>query len=151
MLTIDLHADQIQGFFDIPTDNLFAAPVLLADIKPRYKNGNLIIVSPDVGGVVRARALARRLDADLAIIDKRREKAGVSEVMNIIGDVSKRNCIMVDDIIDSGGTLCNAALALMESGAISVEAYVTHGVLSGGAVSRIASSPLKHSSPPTRF
>ena len=143
VLTIDLHADQIQGFFDIPTDNLFAAPVLLADIKPRYKNGNLIIVSPDVGGVVRARALARRLDADLAIIDKRREKAGVSEVMNIIGDVSKRHCIMVDDIIDSGGTLCNAALALMESGAISVEAYVTHGVLSGGAVSRIASSPLK--------
>lgn len=143
VLTIDLHADQIQGFFDIPTDNLFAAPVLLADIKPRYKNGNLMIVSPDVGGVVRARALARRLDADLAIIDKRREKAGVSEVMNIIGDVSKRHCIMVDDIIDSGGTLCNAALALMESGAISVEAYVTHGVLSGGAVSRIASSPLK--------
>ena len=143
VLTIDLHADQIQGFFDIPTDNLFAAPVLLADIKPRYKNGDLMIVSPDVGGVVRARALARRLDADLAIIDKRREQAGVSEVMNIIGDVSKRHCIMVDDIIDSGGTLCNAAVALMESGAISVEAYVTHGVLSGGAVSRIASSPLK--------
>ena len=143
VLTIDLHADQIQGFFDIPTDNLFAAPVLLADIKPRYKNGDLMIVSPDVGGVVRARALARRLDADLAIIDKRREKAGVSEVMNIIGDVSKRHCIMVDDIIDSGGTLCNAAVALMESGALSVEAYVTHGVLSGGAVSRIASSPLK--------
>ena len=143
VLTIDLHADQIQGFFDIPTDNLFAAPVLLADIKPRYKNGDLMIVSPDVGGVVRARALARRLDADLAIIDKRREKAGVSEVMNIIGDVNKRHCIMVDDIIDSGGTLCNAAVALMESGALSVEAYVTHGVLSGGAVSRIASSPLK--------
>ena len=143
VLTIDLHADQIQGFFDIPTDNLFAAPVLLADIKPRYKNGDLMIVSPDVGGVVRARALARRLDADLAIIDKRREQAGVSEVMNIIGDVNKRHCIMVDDIIDSGGTLCNAAVALMESGAISVEAYVTHGVLSGGAVSRIASSPLK--------
>jgi ribose-phosphate pyrophosphokinase len=142
VLTIDLHADQIQGFFDIPTDNLFAAPVLLEDIKSRYTNGNLMIVSPDVGGVVRARALARRLDADLAIIDKRREKAGVSEVMNIIGDVSNRHCIMVDDIVDSGGTLCNAAGALIESGAISVDAYVTHGVLSGGAVSRIASSPL---------
>ncbi len=142
VLTIDLHADQIQGFFDIPTDNLFAAPVLLDDIRSRYTNGNLMIVSPDVGGVVRARALARRLDADLAIIDKRREKAGVSEVMNIIGDVSNRHCIMVDDIVDSGGTLCNAAGALMESGAISVDAYVTHGVLSGGAVSRIASSPL---------
>jgi ribose-phosphate pyrophosphokinase len=142
VLTIDLHADQIQGFFDIPTDNLFAAPVLLDDIRSRYTNGNLMIVSPDVGGVVRARALARRLDADLAIIDKRREKAGVSEVMNIIGDVSNRHCIMVDDIVDSGGTLCNAAGALMESGALSVDAYVTHGVLSGGAVSRIASSPL---------
>jgi ribose-phosphate pyrophosphokinase len=142
VLTIDLHADQIQGFFDIPTDNLFAAPVLLEDIKPRYTNGNLMIVSPDVGGVVRARAIARRLDADLAIIDKRREKAGMSEVMNIIGDVSDRHCIMVDDIVDSGGTLCNAAGALIESGAISVDAYVTHGVLSGGAVSRIASSPL---------
>jgi ribose-phosphate pyrophosphokinase len=142
VLTIDLHADQIQGFFDIPTDNLFAAPVLLDDIKSRYTNGNLMIVSPDVGGVVRARALARRLDADLAIIDKRREKAGVSEVMNIIGDVNNRHCIMVDDIVDSGGTLCNAAGALMESGALSVDAYVTHGVLSGGAVSRIASSPL---------
>jgi len=142
VLTIDLHADQIQGFFDIPTDNLFAAPVLLEDIKSRYTNGNLMIVSPDVGGVVRARAIARRLDADLAIIDKRREKAGMSEVMNIIGDVSNRHCIMVDDIVDSGGTLCNAAGALIESGAISVDAYVTHGVLSGGAVSRIASSPL---------
>jgi ribose-phosphate pyrophosphokinase len=143
VLTVDLHADQIQGFFDIPTDNLFSAPVLIADIKERYPNGNLMIVSPDVGGVVRARALARRLDAALAIIDKRREKAGVSEVMNIIGDVSGRHCIMVDDIVDSGGTLCNAASALMESGALSVEAYVTHGVLSGGAVSRVASSPLK--------
>jgi len=142
VLTIDLHADQIQGFFDIPTDNLFAAPVLLEDIKSRYTNGNLMIVSPDVGGVVRARAIARRLDADLAIIDKRREKAGMSEVMNIIGDVSDRHCIMVDDIVDSGGTLCNAAGALIKSGAISVDAYVTHGVLSGGAVSRIASSPL---------
>lgn len=143
VLTVDLHADQIQGFFDIPTDNLFSAPVLIADIKERFSNGNLMIVSPDVGGVVRARALARRLDAALAIIDKRREKAGVSEVMNIIGDVSGRHCIMVDDIVDSGGTLCNAASALMESGALSVEAYVTHGVLSGGAVSRVASSPLK--------
>jgi ribose-phosphate pyrophosphokinase len=143
VLTVDLHADQIQGFFDIPTDNLFSAPVLIADIKERFPNGNLMIVSPDVGGVVRARALARRLDAALAIIDKRREKAGVSEVMNIIGDVSGQHCIMVDDIIDSGGTLCNAASALMESGALSVEAYVTHGVLSGGAVSRVASSPLK--------
>ncbi|MBT6256555.1 MAG: ribose-phosphate pyrophosphokinase [Alphaproteobacteria bacterium] len=143
VLTVDLHADQIQGFFDIPTDNLFSAPVLIADIKERFPNGNLMIVSPDVGGVVRARALARRLDAALAIIDKRREKAGVSEVMNIIGDVSGRHCIMVDDIVDSGGTLCNAASALMESGALSVEAYVTHGVLSGGAVSRVASSPLK--------
>jgi ribose-phosphate pyrophosphokinase len=143
VLTVDLHADQIQGFFDIPTDNLFSAPVLIADIKERFPNGNLMIVSPDVGGVVRARALARRLDAALAIIDKRREKAGVSEVMNIIGDVSGQHCIMVDDIVDSGGTLCNAASALMESGALSVEAYVTHGVLSGGAVSRVASSPLK--------
>ncbi|MGB1035952.1 MAG: ribose-phosphate pyrophosphokinase [Candidatus Puniceispirillales bacterium] len=143
VLTVDLHADQIQGFFDIPTDNLFSAPVLIADIKERFPNGNLMIVSPDVGGVVRARALARRLDAALAIIDKRREKAGVSEVMNIIGDVSGRHCIMVDDIVDSGGTLCNAASALMDSGALSVEAYVTHGVLSGGAVSRVASSPLK--------
>jgi ribose-phosphate pyrophosphokinase len=142
VLTIDLHAGQIQGFFDIPTDNLFAAPVFTADIEDRYKNGNLMIVSPDVGGVVRARALARRLDADLAIIDKRRPQAGVSEVMNIIGDVSKRHCVMVDDIVDSGGTLCNAAKALMEAGALSVDAYVTHGVLSGGAVSRIASSPL---------
>ena len=143
VLTVDLHADQIQGFFDIPTDNLFAAPVLISDIKDRFSSGDLMIVSPDVGGVVRARALARRLDAALSIIDKRREKAGVSEVMNIIGDVSGRHCIMVDDIVDSGGTLCNAASALMESGALSVEAYVTHGVLSGGAVSRIASSPLK--------
>jgi len=142
VLTIDLHAGQIQGFFDIPTDNLFAAPVFIADIKNRYKNGKLMIVSPDVGGVVRARALARRLDADLAIIDKRRQQAGISEVMNIIGDVSGRHCIMVDDIVDSGGTLCNAAKALIEAGAISVDAYVTHGVLSGGAVSRIASSPL---------
>ena len=142
VLSVDLHAGQIQGFFDIPTDNLFAAPVFIDDIKTRYTNGNLMIVSPDVGGVVRARSLASRLDADLAIIDKRRPKAGVSEVMNIIGDVDGRHCIMVDDIVDSGGTLCNAAAALMDSGAISVDAYVTHGVLSGGAVSRVAASPL---------
>lgn len=142
VLTMDLHADQIQGFFDIPTDNLFAAPVLTDDIKNKYPNERLVIVSPDVGGVVRARAVARRLDADLAIIDKRRERAGVSEVMNIIGDVDQCRCIMVDDIVDSGGTLCNAAQALIDKGAISVDAYVTHGVLSGGAVSRVASSPL---------
>ena len=142
VLTIDLHAGQIQGFFDIPTDNLYAAPVFTSDIENRYRDGKLMIVSPDVGGVVRARALARRLDADLAIIDKRRPQAGVSEVMNIIGDVSDRHCIMVDDIVDSGGTLCNAAKALMDAGALSVDAYVTHGVLSGGAVSRVASSPL---------
>ncbi|MDA7599290.1 ribose-phosphate pyrophosphokinase [Alphaproteobacteria bacterium] len=141
VLTIDLHAGQIQGFFDIPTDNMFAAPVFIEDIKSRY-DGNLMIVSPDVGGVVRARSLARRLDADLAIIDKRRPKAGVSEVMNIIGDVKDRHCIMVDDIVDSGGTLCNAAAALIGDGALSVDAYVTHGVLSGGAVSRVAASPL---------
>ena len=141
VLTIDLHAGQIQGFFDIPTDNLFAAPVFIEDIRSRYDNGQVMIVSPDVGGVVRARSMASRLDADLAIIDKRRPKAGVSEVMNIIGDVKDRHCIMVDDIVDSGGTLCNAA-ALIESGALSVDAYVTHGVLSGGAVSRVAASPL---------
>ena len=142
VLTMDLHADQIQGFFDIPTDNLFAAPVLTDDIRDRYHDERLVIVSPDVGGVVRARAIAKRLEADLAIIDKRRERAGVSEVMNIIGDVDKRRCIMVDDIVDSGGTLCNAAQALIDKGAVSVDAYVTHGVLSGGAVSRVASSPL---------
>jgi len=142
VLTMDLHADQIQGFFDIPTDNLFAAPVLTDDIRKNYPNDRLVVVSPDVGGVVRARAIAKRLDAELAIIDKRRERAGVSEVMNIIGDVSDRRCIMVDDIVDSGGTLCNAAQALIDQGAISVDAYVTHGVLSGGAVSRVASSPL---------
>ena len=142
VMTLDLHAGQIQGFFDIPTDNLFAAPVFIEDIRTRYDGAELMIVSPDVGGVVRARSLARRLEADLAIIDKRRPKAGVSEVMNIIGDVDKRHCIMVDDIVDSGGTLCNAAAALIDAGAISVDAYVTHGVLSGGAVSRVASSPL---------
>ena len=143
VLTMDLHADQIQGFFDIPTDNLFAAPVLVDDIKQRYnKKDKITVVSPDVGGVVRARATAKRLNADLAIIDKRREQAGVSEVMNIIGEVKNRRCILIDDIVDSGGTLCNAASALIEQGAKSVDAYVTHGVLSGGAVSRVASSPL---------
>ena len=142
ILTMDLHAGQIQGFFDIPTDNLFAAPVFVKDIGDRYKNKPVVIVSPDVGGVVRARAIARRINANLAIIDKRREKAGSSEVMNIIGDVSNHHCIIVDDIIDSGGTICNAAQALIDVGAISVDAYVTHGVLSGSAVSNISNSPL---------
>ena len=143
VVTLDLHAGQIQGFFDIPTDNLFAAPVFQADIKDKYGNESLVIVSPDVGGVVRARALAKSLDADLAIIDKRRERAGVSEVMNIIGDVSNRHCILVDDIVDSGGTLCNAAEALIAAGGLSVSAYISHGVLSGGAVARVTNSPLK--------
>ena len=142
VLTMDLHAGQIQGFFDVPTDNLFAAPVFLKDIEERYNNKPVVIVSPDVGGVVRARAIARRINANLAIIDKRREKAGSSEVMNIIGDVTNHHCILVDDIIDSGGTLCNAAKALIDVGAISVDAYVTHGVLSGSAVTRISNSPL---------
>src|SRR5258706_8104494 len=143
VLTIDLHAGQIQGFFDIPTDNLFAQPVFVNDIQKTFKpNGDLTIVSPDVGGVVRARGLARRLDADLAIIDKRRERAGVSEVMNIIGDVEGRRCILVDDIVDSAGTLCNAAEALSKAGAKSVSAYVPHGVLSGGAVARVRAPPL---------
>ena len=142
ILTMDLHAGQIQGFFDIPTDNLFAAPVFVKDIEDRYKNKPVVIVSPDVGGVVRARAIARRINANLAIIDKRREKAGSSEVMNIIGDVSNHHCIIVDDIIDSGGTICNAAQALIDVGAITVDAYVTHGVLSGSAVSNISNSPL---------
>ncbi len=139
---MDLHAGQIQGFFDIPTDNLFAAPVFVKDIGDRYKNKPVVIVSPDIGGVIRARAIARRINANLAIIDKRREKAGSSEVMNIIGDVSNHHCIIVDDIIDSGGTICNAAQALIDVGAISVHAYVTHGVLSGSAVSNISNSPL---------
>jgi len=142
VLTLDLHAGQIQGFFDIPTDNLFAAPVLSKDIKERLGGKGLVIISPDVGGVVRARALAKRLDAELAIIDKRRERAGESEVMNIIGDVDGRRCVLVDDIVDSGGTLCNAAVALMERGAASVHAYVTHGVLSGKAVERVSASPI---------
>ncbi len=143
VLTMDLHAGQIQGFFDIPTDNLYAAPVMSRDIEERSNGEELVIVSPDVGGVVRARGLAKRLNADLAIIDKRRERAGVSEVMNIIGDVDGRRCILVDDIVDSAGTLCNAAVALSEAGASAVSAYVTHGVLSGGAVARVTSSPLE--------
>jgi ribose-phosphate pyrophosphokinase len=143
VLTLDLHAGQIQGFFDIPTDNLFAAPVFTKDIQERYKDQPLTLVSPDVGGVLRARAIAKRLDADLAIVDKRRERAGVSEVMNIIGDVEGQRCLLIDDIVDSAGTLCNAAVALMEAGASGVSAYVTHGVLSGGAVARITTSPLE--------
>ena len=143
VLTMDLHAGQIQGFFDIPTDNLYAAPVMTHDIKERSNDEELVMVSPDVGGVVRARGLAKRLNADLAIIDKRRERAGVSEVMNIIGDVGGRRCILVDDIVDSAGTLCNAAVALSEAGASAVLAYVTHGVFSGGAVARVTSSPLE--------
>jgi ribose-phosphate pyrophosphokinase len=143
VLTVDLHAGQIQGFFDIPTDNLFGAPVMVRDIKEHMNAGDKVVVSPDVGGVVRARAIAKRIDAPLAIVDKRRERAGESEVMNIIGEVEGRSCILVDDIIDSGGTLCNAAEALMNQGARDVYAYITHGVLSGGAVSRIASSKLK--------
>ncbi|MBS4046318.1 MAG: ribose-phosphate pyrophosphokinase [Alphaproteobacteria bacterium] len=143
VLTLDLHAGQIQGFFDIPTDNLMAGPVLTADIKQQLVGDDLMVVSPDVGGVVRARNIAKRLDADLAIVDKRREKAGVSEVMNIIGDVEGRRCILVDDIVDSAGTLCNAADALKKHGAKSVYAYVTHGVLSGGAVARVTASQLE--------
>ncbi len=144
VLTLDLHAGQIQGFFDIPTDNLFAAPVATRDISDRMNGDDLTIVSPDVGGVVRARAYAKRIkDAPLAIIDKRREKAGESEVMNIIGDVSGRRCVMVDDIVDSAGTLCNAADALIKAGATAVSAYVTHGVLSGRAVARVEDSSLE--------
>ena len=143
VLTLDLHAGQIQGFFDIPTDNLYSAPVFTNDIVERLNCDELTIVSPDVGGVIRARAIAKRLDADLAIIDKRRERAGVSEVMNIIGDVNGRRCILVDDIVDSAGTLCNAAEALMDAGGKSVHAYVAHGVLSGGAVARVGASPLQ--------
>ena len=143
VLTLDLHAGQIQGFFDIPLDNLYAGPVFSKDIKETFSNRNLTVVSPDTGGVVRARAIAKRIDADLAIIDKRREAAGVSEVMNVIGDVKSRDCILIDDIVDSGGTLCNAAVALMDQGATSVSAYITHGVLSGGAVARVAASPIE--------
>lgn len=143
VLALDLHAGQIQGFFNIPVDHLYSAPVLAADIAKNYKEKSPVIVSPDVGGVVRARALAKRLEADLAIVDKRRERAGVSEVMNIIGEVTGRHCILVDDIVDSAGTLCNAALAIMDKGAASVTAYITHGVLSGGAVARVGNSALK--------
>ena len=143
VLTLDLHAGQIQGFFDIPTDNLYSAPTLVRDVKERMDISNLMVVSPDVGGVVRARALAKRIDASLAIVDKRRDRPGESEVMNIIGDVTGRTCILVDDIVDSGGTLCNAAEALLDKGAHEVYAYITHGVLSGGAVARIANSKLK--------
>ena len=140
VLTMDLHAGQIQGFFDIPVDNLYAGPLFSRDIRARFKGQDVMIVSPDVGGVARARELASRLDVDLAIIDKRRERAGVSEVMNVIGDVHGKACILVDDLVDSGGTLCNAAEALMARGARSASVYVTHGVLSGSAVARIAAS-----------
>jgi ribose-phosphate pyrophosphokinase len=143
VLTMDLHAGQIQGFFDIPVDNLYASPLMAADLKERYPDDELIIVSPDVGGVGRARGIAKRLDAQLAIVDKRRERAGVSEVVNVIGGVSDRLCVLVDDIVDSGGTLCNAAQALLDAGATAVVAYVTHGVLSAGAVARIAASRLE--------
>jgi ribose-phosphate pyrophosphokinase len=144
VLTLDLHAGQIQGFFDIPTDNLHAVPTLARDVARNYDLSNVVVVSPDVGGVVRARSLAKRLDVTLAIVDKRRERAGESEVMNIIGDVSGKDCLLVDDIVDSGGTLCNAAEALlMRGGATSVTAYITHGVLSGAACDRIAASRLK--------
>ncbi len=142
ILTLDLHAGQIQGFFDIPVDNLYAAPGIVQDIRASLGDSNLTIVSPDVGGVFRARQIAQRLDADLAIVDKRRERAGVSEVLNIIGDVRGRRCIIVDDIVDSGGTLCNAATALLEAGASGVDAYIVHGVLSGSAVERIDASEI---------
>src|SRR5580700_4990309 len=144
VLTVDLHAGQIQGFFDIPTDNLYASPIIVKDIEDYLGTGDhLMVVSPDVGGVVRARGLAKRLGTDLAIVDKRRERAGESEVMNIIGDVSGRVCLLVDDIVDSGGTICNAADALLREGAQEVYAYATHGVLTGGAVARIQASRLK--------
>ena len=143
VLTLDLHAGQIQGFFDIPTDNLFAAPVMVQDMRQHFDANNLIVVSPDVGGVVRARGLAKRIDAPLAIVDKRRERPGDSEVMNVIGNVAGRTCLLVDDIVNSGGTLVNAAEALLNQGATQVSGYITHGVLSGGAVARIMTSPLK--------
>jgi len=142
VLTVDLHAGQIQGFFDVPTDNLFAVPVIERDIKERFNGDKMVVVSPDVGGVVRARSLAKRIGADLAIVDKRRPEAGKSEVMNIIGEVDGHRCIMIDDICDSGGTLCNAAAALKEQGAKGVSAYVTHGVLSNNAVGRVEKSVL---------
>ncbi|KIU49300.1 ribose-phosphate pyrophosphokinase [Bradyrhizobium elkanii] len=143
VMTLDLHAGQIQGFFDIPTDNLFAAPLMVRDIRERFDLAKVMVVSPDVGGVARARGLAKRINTPLAIVDKRRERPGESEVMNVIGDVAGYNCILVDDIVDSGGTLVNAAEALIAHGAKEVSAYITHGVLSGGAAARIASSRLK--------
>src|SRR6187431_2999341 len=143
VMTLDLHAGQIQGFFDIPTDNLYAAPMMVRDIKERFDLDKLMVISPDVGGVARARGLGKRINAPLAIVDKRRERAGESEVMNVIGEVEGRACILVDDIVDSGGTLVNAAEALLEKGAESVAAYITHGVLSGGAVARVTTSKLK--------
>jgi ribose-phosphate pyrophosphokinase len=143
VLTLELHAGQIQGFFDIPVDNLFAAPVFVRDVKDNFDGDDLMIVSPDAGGIVRARNMAKRLDADLAIVDKRRGRAGESEVLHIIGDVKDRRCIIIDDIVDSAGTLCNAAAALMEAGAASVSAHITHGVLSGGAVALVSSSDLE--------
>ncbi|AQS41889.1 MAG: Ribose-phosphate pyrophosphokinase [Candidatus Tokpelaia hoelldobleri] len=143
VLTLDLHAGQIQGFFDIPTDNLYAVPVIARDVAAHYSTDNVMVVSPDTGGVVRARALAKRLDCLLAIVDKRRERPGESEVMNVIGEVKGKDCLLLDDIVDSGGTLCNAAEALLKKGAKSVTAYITHGVLSSGAVARITGSRLK--------
>jgi len=143
LLTIDLHAGQIQGFFDIPVDNLYAAPVITKDILEKYKDKDVVVISPDVGGVVRARGIAKRINGDLAIVDKRRDKANESEVMNIIGDINNRDCIIVDDIVDTAGTLCNAAEALINEGAKSVSAYITHGVLSGPAIERIHNSKLK--------
>ena len=142
LLTIDLHAGQIQGFFDIPVDNLYAAPIITKDVKDKYKNKNIVIISPDVGGVVRARNIANRLSVNLAIVDKRRDKANVSEVVNIIGDVKGKDCLVVDDIVDTAGTLCNAAEALIDAGAKSVSAYISHGVLSGPAIKRISKSKL---------
>ena len=143
LLTIDLHAGQIQGFFDIPVDNLYAAPVITKDIIENYKDKDLVVISPDVGGVVRARGIAKRINGDLAIVDKRRDKANESEVMNIIGDINNRDCIIVDDIVDTAGTLCNAAEAIINEGANSVSAYITHGVLSGPAIERLQNSKLK--------
>ena len=143
VLTVDLHAGQIQGFFDIPLDNLYAAPVFVKDMERRFNSENMMVVSPDIGGVFRARLIAKRFGSDLAIVDKRRERAGVSEVMHVIGEVANRHCILIDDIVDSAGTLCNASEALMEAGAASVFAYCTHGVLSGGAVARIAASSME--------
>ena len=142
VLTVDLHAGQIQGFFDVPTDNLYASPVFIKIIKKRFKKNKIVIVSPDVGGVTRARAIAIALNVDLAIIDKRRERAGESEVMNIIGDVNKANCIIIDDIVDSAGTICNAAKALKSAGARNVSSYITHGVLSGAAVKKVKNSSI---------